>query len=215
MARHVFQKLVQEMRQAGLHDSRYVCAEEKVSIFLRLMIYGLGNREAQERFQRSADTISKSFHTVLEIASNSSFYLKLVKLPSAEIPTIIAGDPRFQPFSRARATVDGSLEDAFVLEEDMSQYQSRKGRISQNILAAATFDMLICYMMTGWEGSTADGRLWEEARQRNLAIPPGCYYLGDAGFPLCDTCLVPYRGKQYHLKEWAKGNQRYSTCCIS
>lgn len=171
----------------------------------------MGNREAQERFQRSGDTISKSFHTVLEIVSNSPFYSQLVKLPNNEVPSIIAEDPRFQPFVGALAAVDGSLEDAFVMEEDMSRYRSRKGRISQNILAGSTFDMEICYMMTGWEGSTADGRLWEEARQKNLAIPPGQYWLGDAGFPLCEACLVPYRGKRYHLKEWAKGNQRYFT----
>ncbi|KAJ3979341.1 hypothetical protein F5890DRAFT_1383520, partial [Lentinula detonsa] len=91
-----------------LRDSRYVQADEKVSIFLRLMIFGMGNREAQERFQRSADTISKSFHSVLDITSGS-FYIKYVKLPSGvEVSPIISNDPRFQPFSEAQATIDGS-----------------------------------------------------------------------------------------------------------
>jgi hypothetical protein len=215
MACHVFRSLVKEMHKAGLCDSHYVKAEEKVSIFMRLMIYGMGNREAQERFQRSRDTISKSFHTVLSIVSNSHFYSKFVKLPNNEVPSIIKEDPRFQPFTGALAAVDGSLEDAFVMEEDMGRYRSRKGCVSQNILAGSTFDMEICYMMTGWEGSTADGCLWEEARQKNLAIPPEQYWLGDAGFPLCEACLVPYHGKRYHLKEWAKGNQRYFTSCMN
>ncbi len=124
-----------------------------------------------------------------------------VQLPSEEIPPILHDDC-YKPFIGAQAAADGSLADACVMEEDMGRYRSRKGRISQNILAGSTFDMQICYMMTGWEGSTADGRLWEEARQRNLAIPPDWYWLGDAGFPLCETMLVPYRGKRYHLKEW-------------
>lgn len=63
--------------------------------------------------------------------------------------------------------------------------------------------------MTGWEGSTADGRLWEAARAIDLTIPNGKYWLADAGFPHCDLLLVPYRNVRYHLKEWAKGNQWY------
>ncbi|KAJ3978260.1 hypothetical protein F5890DRAFT_1385374, partial [Lentinula detonsa] len=51
-------------------------------------------------------------------------------------------------------------------------------------------------------GSTADSHLWEVARETDLAIPQNRYFLGDAGFPLCDTCMVPFRGKRYHLKEW-------------
>lgn len=208
MARHVFRSLVKDLRRSGLHDRRYVSAEEQVAIFLRLMIYGMGNREAQERFQRSADTISKSFNCILNITSSPPFYTKWVHLPENKVPDIIQSDERYAAFSECEGTIDGSLEDAFVMEEDMARYRSRKGRISQNILAGSDFDMKICYMMTGWEGSTADGRLWEEARQRDLAIPPGKYWLGDAGFPLCDALLVPYRGKRYHLKEWARGNQK-------
>lgn len=209
MARHVFMDMVEDMRAVGLRDTRYVSAEEQVSIFMRLIIYGMGNREAQERFQRSGDTISKAFHRVLEIATNTLFYTKHVHLPDHDkVSPIISDDDRYKPFVGAEAAGDGSLEDAWVMEEDMGRYRSRKGRISQNILTGCTFDMQICYMMTGWEGSTADGRLWEEARQNNLAIPPNRYWLGDAGFPLCDAMLVPYRGKRYHLKEWAKGNQR-------
>jgi hypothetical protein len=44
-----------------------------------------------------------------------------------------------------------------------------------------------------------------------LAIPEGKYLLGDAGFANCDTCLTPYRGVRYHLKEWAKGRRRPQT----
>jgi hypothetical protein len=34
-------------------------------------------------------------------------------------------------------------------------------------------------------------------------------YLADAGFPLCDGLLVPYRGVRYHLKEWGRASERY------
>ena len=45
-------------------------------------------------------------------------------------------------------------------------------------------------------------------RLTDLTIPHGKFYLADAGFPSCDSLMVPYRGVRYHLKEWALGAQR-------
>ena len=70
--------------------------------------------------------------------------------------------------------------------------------------------MRFTYVLSGWEGSAADGRLWENARQSDLRIPHGRYYLADAGFPSCDALMVPYRGVRYHLKEWAMGRLWYA-----
>jgi hypothetical protein len=61
-------------------------------------------------------------------------------------------------------------------------------------------------VLAGWEGSTSDSTLWLEGRRIGaLPIPEGKYLPGDAGFANCDTCLTPYRGVRYRLKEWAKG----------
>ena len=58
--KHVFSKLLQELQaRAGLVDSKYIQASEQLAIFLYLATTGLTNRKAQERFQRSAETISK------------------------------------------------------------------------------------------------------------------------------------------------------------
>jgi hypothetical protein len=62
------------------------------------------------------------------------------------------------------------------------------------VLAYVTFCMHFFYILAGWEGSTADGRLWEYAQSTDLALPPGTYLLGDTGFPSCDTLLVLYCG---------------------
>lgn len=135
MASHVFKDLVNELRKAGLGNTRFVTAEEQLAIYLRLVIYGMGNREAQERFQRSADTIHKAFHRILSLTSSFPFYHAYVSLPDDEVPEVIADDPRFHPFHKARAAGDGSLTDAFVQEKDMGRYRSRKGCVSQNMLA--------------------------------------------------------------------------------
>ena len=51
---------LQELKlQHGLSDSKYVCAEEKLAIFLHFAQTGASSRMLQERFQRSSETISK------------------------------------------------------------------------------------------------------------------------------------------------------------
>ena len=97
----------------------------------------------------------------------------------------------------------------YLMLIDMARYCSWKGHISTNLLAACHFNLLFCYLLSGWEGSAADGCVFDDACRTDFEIPSGTYYLGDAGFPLCDVLLVPYRGVQYHLKEWVQSGQRY------
>jgi hypothetical protein len=60
MSDAVFTQLLELLvREAGLRDTRYVTAREQLAIFLHYMCRGLSNQALQERFQRSADTISK------------------------------------------------------------------------------------------------------------------------------------------------------------
>ena len=56
----VFHQLLELLvREGGLCNTRYVTAHEQLAIFLHYVCQGLTNRVLQERFQRSADTISK------------------------------------------------------------------------------------------------------------------------------------------------------------
>ena len=111
-------------------------------------------------------------------------------------------------FSACHGALDGSLLHAFVSKFDMARFRSQKGFISTNLLAACLFCLCFCYILAGWEGSAADSRIFENARRMDFVIEPGTYYLADAGFPLCDALLVPYRGVRYHLKEWEQANLR-------
>ena len=69
-----------------------------------------------------------------------------------------------------------------------------KGFLSQNVLAVCSFSMQFYYILACWEGSVTDSFLLEDARFTDLRIPPGHYYLGDAGFPVCKTVLTPFHG---------------------
>jgi hypothetical protein len=214
------------MRTAGLCNTKHVTAEEQLAIFLYLCTTGATN---QERFQRSPDTISKSvlllqytaqnFITltvfriihVLEMIISQPFYTQYVQLPADGVtPPEIANNSKLFPFLKdCRGATDGTHIDAFVPDEALARYRSRKGGISQNVLAACSFDLRFLYVLAGWEGSVADSVLWEDARSSNFPISPGTYYLADAGFPSCDALLVPYQNTRYHLKEWYRAPQKY------
>ncbi|RWR98177.1 protein ALP1-like protein [Cinnamomum micranthum f. kanehirae] len=59
------------------------------------------------------------------------------------------------------------------------------------------------YVLPGWEGSATDARVLQNALTRGdpLVVPPGRYYLVDAGFANAPGFLAPYRGVRYHLKD--------------
>jgi len=69
--------------------------------------------------------------------------------------------------------------------------------------------MKFIYLVSGWEGSAADATMYAHSRLSDLTIPPGKFYLADAGFGVCDSLLVPFRGVHYHLAEWGCADARY------
>ncbi|EEB99079.1 hypothetical protein MPER_01303, partial [Moniliophthora perniciosa FA553] len=95
----------------------------------------------------------------------------------------------------------------WVHEVDAARYRDRKGRLTQNVFAACDFNLCYVYVCSGWEGTAADSTIFEYVRARDFAVPKGRYYLADAGFPICDVLMTPYRGVRYHLKEWSRGSQ--------
>lgn len=84
------------------------------------------------------------------------------------------------------------------------RFRNRKGFLSTNVQAAVDFEQQYIYLFTGWEGSASDSAIFNAARQSDLAIPVGKYFLADAVYPSCDALLVPFRGKRYHLREWGE-----------
>ena len=143
-----------------------------------------------------------------------SFYRKHVKLlPIDRVPSAILNNPKFFPyFKDCRGAIDGSQFHSWVQEEATVRCRNRKGFISQNVLAICDWMPQFLYILSGWEGSAADSRVFEYACRNDLYLPRGFYFLADAGFPLCDMLMTPYRGVRYHLKEWKSGNQRWHVC---
>ncbi|CAL2252794.1 unnamed protein product [Prunus armeniaca] len=62
-----------------------------------------------------------------------------------------------------------------VRGRDVSSYRNRHEKISQNVLAACNFDLEFMYVLNGWEGSTHDSKLLNDAlsRRNGLKVPQG------------------------------------------
>ena len=132
-------------------------------------------------------------------------------MPNADdgLPFPLNKDGRFTPFfDRCIGAIDGTHIPAVPPLSSREAYRDRSGKLSLNILAACTFDLRFCYVLSGWEGSAHDWKVYHDAISHDLAIPEGSYLLGDAGFNPSKGLLVPYSGVRYHLKEWGRAGLR-------
>jgi hypothetical protein len=73
--------------------------------------------------------------------------------------------------------------------------------------------MLFTYILTGWEGSATDARVWADALAKGFSVPEGFYYLADAGYPHCKELLVPFRGSS--VSSSGVGCCRCSVCAFA
>ncbi|XP_074303610.1 uncharacterized protein LOC141638062 [Silene latifolia] len=107
----------------------------------------------------------------------------------------------------------GALDETHIMLKvpvhEKPKYRTRKGFIATNVLAACTKDMQFTYIVPGYEGSAADGRVLQDVvnRRHPFKVPRGYYYLVDAGFTNGEGFLAPYRGQRYHFNEWKDGRQ--------
>lgn len=145
------------------------------------------------------------------VFASPPFFTKFVKQPTLDDPpsAYLHQNPVFWPyFKKALGAIDGSHLHVTAPSYLHNAYRNRKGFLSQNCLFTCSFDFLFTYALTGWEGSAADARIYDDAISSDLIIPDGYYLLADAGFPSCDKLLVPYRGVRYHLAEWGRADTR-------
>ncbi|XP_028091342.1 uncharacterized protein LOC114291677 [Camellia sinensis] len=102
--------------------------------------------------------------------------------------------------------IDGTHIAAHAPTRKRSVYRGRKVAITQNILAACSFDMKFTFVYPSWEGSVIDSRVLSNALTRpDVAFPlplTGKYYLVDTGYTNMIGFLAPYHSKQYHLDQF-------------
>lgn len=69
--------------------------------------------------------------------------------------------------------LDGTYIGVRVPPREHVKYSNRKGEIATNVLGVCTPDMMFTYVLVGWEGSDADGRVLRDAiTRRNRSRVP-------------------------------------------
>jgi hypothetical protein len=132
-----------------------------------------------------------------------------VHLPDADSPTLleVQQNPKFYPyFVDTIGAIDSTHFACHPNCADRDAARNHEGGLTQNCLAACSFNMSFIYILSGWEGSVANACVYYSARITDFHIPPGKYYLTNAGFVACDELLVPYHGVWYHLAKWDCGH---------
>lgn len=211
MNKHVFHKLCGTLRERGLlRDTAGVLIEEQLAIFMNIVGHNERNRVIQERFQHSGETISRHFNNVLKAIKSLS--RELLQPPQVTTPPEILRSNRFYPyFKDCIGVIDGMHIPAHVPAKDQSRFRNRKGVLTQNVLAACTFDLQFIFIYPGWEGSAADSRVLravlDDPYQKFPQVPEGKYYLVDSGYLNMEGFLAPYEGVRYQLHEYIGANQ--------
>ncbi|CAK8532395.1 unnamed protein product [Lathyrus sativus] len=211
MDRHVFLKLCGILRQrAMLRDTSGVMIEEQLAIFLNVIGHNERNRVIQERFQHSGETISRHFNNVLKAIKSLS--REFLQPPQHTTSQEILNNARFYPyFKDCIGVIDGMQIPAHVPAKDQSRFRNKKGILSQNVLAACTFDLQFIFIYPGWEGSVTDSRVLravlDDPDQNFPQIPQGKYYLVDQGYLNTEGFMAPFQGVGYQPYEYRGANQ--------
>jgi adenosyl cobinamide kinase/adenosyl cobinamide phosphate guanylyltransferase len=119
-------------------------------MFLWTCNIGASNRQVQERFAHSGETISRCFHEVLE----ALLLLQdmVIKLLTIETPLgdQISKDTKYATyFADCIGALNGTYINIHVPVEDRPRYRDRNGLLSQNVLAACDFNIEFCYILAG------------------------------------------------------------------
>ncbi|XP_019162170.1 PREDICTED: uncharacterized protein LOC109158726 [Ipomoea nil] len=170
MDRRALAKLCDLLRTHGnLKDSRNATIDEMVISFLHIVAHNIKNRVLKRQTARSGEIISRQFHAVL----NSILRLHNMLLRKPEPIPDNSTDERWKWFKGCLGALDGTFIKVNVETVDRPRYRTRKGEIATNVLGACTPDMQFIYVLPGWEGSAADGRILRDAisRRNGLKVP--------------------------------------------
>ncbi|RWR76160.1 putative nuclease HARBI1 [Cinnamomum micranthum f. kanehirae] len=172
MTRRPFVKLCHLLSTIGkLEPTRHMLFDEQVAISLHILAHHVKNRVIQNEFNCSAESISRHFKMffIAVIRLQGELYKKPKPIPENSV------DEKWKWFKGCLGALDGTNILVHVLAIDRPRYRTRKNHIAANVLAACTPDLHFTYVLPGWEGSAADGRVLRDAiaRRHGLVVPRG------------------------------------------
>ncbi|KAL6291722.1 hypothetical protein ACE6H2_009232 [Prunus campanulata] len=145
-----------------------------LEMFLNILGHGSANRQAQDRFQHSGETVSRYFSILLDVVCRLAVdVIKPLENAFNNTPKEILQDSRYMPhFKDCIGAIDGVHVQAVVSPSNQIPFIGRKGIPTQNVMAACNFDMQFIFACAGWEGTAHDTRIFLSAlRDQSLNFP--------------------------------------------
>jgi hypothetical protein len=207
----LFEMLHNLLLRHGLEPTLHMNSLEALAMFLLICGHGMSMNVVHGIFRHSTETISRKFDEVLNcLVSMAKDYIRPVDPNFSRTHSRLTNDSRMMPyFKDCIGALDGTHISATLPPDAQIRYIGRSGKVTQNVLAIADFDMRFTYASIGQPGSMHDTNVLFHALRLDhdkFPHPPqGKYYLADAGYPNRPGYLAPYKGHRYHVPEWRKG----------
>uniref|UniRef100_A0A5B6Z2Q3 Uncharacterized protein n=1 Tax=Davidia involucrata TaxID=16924 RepID=A0A5B6Z2Q3_DAVIN len=166
-----FNSLCKKLHEkGGLRETSHVRIEEAVAMFLYILAHNLKNRVVKFQFMRSGETVSRQFNAVLRAV------IRLGKELLVQQETEVEGfeDEKWAWFQDCLGALDGTYVPATVPIQDQGTYRNRKNFNATNVLGVCSRDLMFTYVLPGWEGSAADGRVLSSVRCIGKTRSPNC-----------------------------------------
>ncbi|XP_021298834.1 uncharacterized protein LOC110427621 [Herrania umbratica] len=190
MESHAVLQLIDTLiNKERLHPSKDMTALEAVAMFLWTCAHSGTNRNVQNKFRKSRETVSRKFGEVLDnLSLLANEIVKASDFQFAKVPSKIKNDRRYWPyFQRCIGALDGSHAPAISLANDQIFFIGRKGYPTHNVMLMCNFHVLFTFVVVGWPGTAHDTRIFSTMLEEKKTVfphpPEGKYYVADAGYP--------------------------------
>jgi len=148
----------------GLRNTRKMTYAEALAMFLWIVGSPQSVRQGDNHFERSMETVSRTFNRVLTCLLRLAHDIIVPKDPTFSEVHPRLENPAFWPhFNDCIGAIDGTHVKLVVPKSKRIPYLNRHNETSQNVLAVCDFDMRFTFVLSGWPGSAHDMRVFKDA----------------------------------------------------
>ena len=213
MQPHVFESLHQRLVSSyGLKSTRKMSSREALGMFLYMVGPPQPVRQAENRFERSMETVSRKFHEVLSCVTQLAKDIICPKDPTFSLVHHKVANHRSAPaFNNAIGAIDGTHVKVVVPFSKAGQYINRRNEKTQNVLAICDFDRRFTFVAMGIPGSAHDWIVLQQAILKygpnfpHPPTPPGtlfdfvhCCIFELTCLPNCIVAMSQFLQQQYY-----------------
>ena len=148
------------VQRYGLKSTKKMTSVEALAMFLWIV----GAPQADNRFRRSMETVSRTFNIVLRCLLRLAHNNIKPKDPTfPEVHPNLENLAFWPHFNECIGAIDGTHVKVVVDKSKRVPYLNRHNETSQNVLAVCDFDMRFTFVLSGWPGSAHDMRVFKDA----------------------------------------------------